>query len=181
MDKNIYLIRHCEANGQSADALLTEKGIIQANKLSDFLSPLAIDRIIASPFLRAVQSIEPYAKKQNVEIELDHRLSERILSSISLTDWMEKLAETYRDMDVTYVGGESSKEAKKRIVKVIDEVVASDVENTILVTHGNILSLCLRNYDKNVGFEQWKRISNPDVFLMKISQNKFHYKRIWEE
>lgn len=42
---NVYLIRHCKAEGQSAEAKLTEEGNAQAAKLADFLESKGIDAI----------------------------------------------------------------------------------------------------------------------------------------
>ncbi len=80
MSKNIYIIRHCEAEGQSANSPLTEKGFVQANELSNFLADVKVDRkvdrIISSPFLRAVQTIKPFAEKKKIDIEMEGRLTE---------------------------------------------------------------------------------------------------------
>ncbi|WP_391205566.1 histidine phosphatase family protein [Psychrobacillus sp. L4] len=143
MKKQIYLIRHCQAEGQEADAPLTEKGYIQAIQLAEFLSNMKINRIVSSPFLPALESIEPFAKNNSLDVQIDHRLAERALSSISMPDWLEKLNATFNDMELKLEGGESSKEAQARILEVIDEVISSDIENTVIVTHGNILSLLI--------------------------------------
>src|SRR5690625_4835413 len=92
---------------------------------------------------------------------------------------MDKLKATFTDMELKYEGGESSIEAMNRIVNVVNDILASDFENTILVTHGNIMTLLLNHYNSNAGFEQWKSLSNPDVFILKISQNDFQLKRLW--
>ncbi|MFE8697854.1 histidine phosphatase family protein [Cytobacillus sp. FJAT-53684] len=181
MNKNIYIIRHCEAEGQSSDSPLTENGLIQSDELSYFLSEIEIDRIICSPFLRAIQTIKPFAENKNIEIEMESRLTERVLSSLFFSDWMDKLEATFNDMDLKYEGGESSNEARNRIIEVVNEIEASYSENTIIVAHGGIISLLLNHYDKNFGFEQWKSLSNPDVYLLKISQNNFHLKRLWKD
>jgi|SRR5690625_3519600 len=180
MNKHIYMVRHCEAVGQPPDSQLTEKGFKQALQLADFLNQFGIDRIIASPFLRAVQSIGPFAKRVNLEVEIDERLSERVLSSKSLPDWMNKLEATFRNMELTYEGGESSQEAMNRIQKVVDEITTSDFNSNVFVTHGNIMSLLLNSYDKNFGFEKWKSLSNPDVFLLQMPSTNFQIKHLWK-
>lgn len=181
MNKNIYIIRHCEAEGQSCDSPLTEKGFIQANQLAEFLSDIKVDRVISSPFLRAIQTIKPFAENMNIIIEEDNRLSERVLSSTFFPDWMNKLEVTFNDMDVKYENGESSNEAMKRIVEVVNDVVASHSKNTMIVAHGGIISLLLHYYDKNFGFEQWKCLSNPDVYALNISPDQTHIKRLWKD
>lgn len=76
MNKNIYIIRRCEAKGQSSDSPLTEREFTQAYELSDFLSDIKVDRIISSPFLRAVQTVKPFAENKDIKIEMDNRFSE---------------------------------------------------------------------------------------------------------
>lgn len=181
MDKNIYIIRHCEAEGQAADAPLTTKGAAQARELSDFLSTKMIDKVASSPFLRAVQTIQPFAEQHNLEIELDDRLRERLLSSYHLEDWMERLKATFVDMDLIYEGGESSNEALNRILEVVNDKVGEGFENIAIVAHGGIISLLLHHYDHAFGFEQWRQLSDPDVFLLTISNEHSKYQRIWRE
>jgi 2,3-bisphosphoglycerate-dependent phosphoglycerate mutase len=91
MKKQIYLIRHCQAEGQEANASLTDKGYNQAVLLAEFLSNIKADSIISSPFLRALESIEPFARSKSVDIQIDDRLAERVLSSLSMPDWLDKL------------------------------------------------------------------------------------------
>jgi 2,3-bisphosphoglycerate-dependent phosphoglycerate mutase len=179
MPKNIYIVRHCEALGQPPESKLTEKGYEQAIELAQIFSNTPIDRILSSPFLRAIQSVEPLSKETNINIELDNRLAERTLSSIDLPDWLEKLNATFDDLDLKYEGGESSKEAMERIVSVVEEAFDSDMENTIIVTHGNVMSLLLKNYYDSFGFNHWKNLSNPDVFLLSKSNNEVKMERLW--
>lgn len=176
--KNIYLIRHCEAEGQEPEAHLTDNGIHQANDLAAFFEKRKVDRIISSPFTRAIQTIQPLASERVIVIEMKNQLSERVLSTRNMPDWYDKLRDTYENLDLKYEGGESSREAAKRIIEVVDEVLKSDAENTILVTHGGLLSLLLNHYDKNFGFEQWATLSNPDVYLL-TSKNQITFERLW--
>ncbi|HWL27245.1 MAG TPA: histidine phosphatase family protein [Ureibacillus sp.] len=178
--KNIYLIRHCAATGQSPEAPLTEQGEGQALELAEFLSTVDVDRIISSPFKRAVDTILPLATKKSIEIETDSRLAERVLSTENLPDWFEKLKSTFDDLDLKLEGGESSREAMTRIVEVVDTVLNSEAENTILVSHGNLLSLLLKHYDNSFGFEEWRNMSNPDVYLLKYDGQEVTVNRLWK-
>lgn len=180
MDKKIYLVRHCEAEGQSSEAPLTSNGMRQADLLCEFFANIRIEKIICSPFLRAIQTIEPLSRKMNIEIEKDDRLSERVLSSVNLPDWPEKLKATYEDMNLSFEGGESSREASERIVKVIEDVIGSEAEHTIIVSHGNILSLLIKHFDHSFGFEQWRSMSNPDIYLLTRSDGQHHIERLWK-
>ncbi|KKK37091.1 phosphoglycerate mutase [Mesobacillus campisalis] len=179
--KTIYLIRHCEAQGQPPEAQLTEKGREQADQLAEFFSEMKIDRILSSPFQRAVDSVKPLAKQLGIEVELDRRLEERTLSSNNLENWLDALRRTFDDQDLKLEGGESSREAASRIVAVVEEVLLSESRESIIVTHGNLLSLLLRNYNPDFGFDQWQRLSNPDVFMLKHNGNRVSVIRLWEK
>lgn len=180
MEKRIYVIRHCEAEGQPPEARLTEKGEGQAADLAKFLSVVKIDRIISSPFVRAIESVKPFAEQMQQEIEVDERLSERILGTGHLPDWLDKLRETFDNLEVKFDDGESSREAMNRAVSVVADIMQSKVENTLIVTHGNLMSLLLKHFEPDFGFEQWRNLSNPDVFLLHfLGDNDVSIKRLW--
>ncbi|WP_051508710.1 histidine phosphatase family protein [Sporosarcina sp. D27] len=179
MLKKLYLTRHCEAVGQAHDAQLTKQGMQQAEVLADFFSTIQVDRIISSPYKRAIQSISPFKMKTGVPLETDERLTERVLSNENLEDWFEKLEASFEDMELRYAGGESSLEAMKRIIEVLEEIIQSDVETSIVATHGNLLSLALMHYGGDFGFENWKNLSNPDIFLLEIDGDQIVIERVW--
>jgi len=177
--KKIYVIRHCEAEGQLPEAQLTDRGLEQALDLSEFFSDIQIDRIISSPYKRAIDSIKPLAKRLNIEVEIDRKLSERVLSTKNLSDWCEKLRTTFDDIELKFEGGESSRDAIKRIVQVVEEVFSSKDKNTIIVTHGNLMSLLIKHFTNEFGFDNRKNLSNPDVLLLKNENNKVTFERLW--
>ena len=153
------------------------------NKLTNYRNSLEIpvDRIISSPYKRAVQTVRTTCKKNNLEIEKSELLTERVLSNQNLSDWLKKLKATFDDLELKFEGGESSNEAMERIVTVVEEVLNSPVQNTIIVTHGNLLSLLLKHYNHHFGFEDWKSLRNPDVFLLKKENDTVTYERLLME
>src|SRR5690625_1791204 len=181
MRTNIFIVRHCEAQGQSVDAQLTETGRQQAIDLCDFFANTKIDRIISSPFERAVTSVKPLSEKINIHIEADERLSERKLSPENLPDWLEHLKASFTDLDLKLTGGESSREAMCRITDVTEEAFHSEGNNTLIVTHGNIMSLLLKHFDDQFGFLSWQNLTNPDVYLLGKTNHSITVKRIWQQ
>ena len=81
---------------------------------------------------------------------------------------------TYEDFDLSFEGGESSREATQRIVQVVEDLLRNRAGNTIIVSHGNILSLLLKYFNHSFGFEQWGRMTNPDVYLLMVSNEQYH-------
>ncbi len=106
-------------------------------------------------------------------------MKERILSVEAFSDWKDMLKMTFGDFDLKFKGGESSNEAKKRILGIIKKVINNEFKNTIIVTHGNLMSLLLQHYNNSFGFEQSISLSNPDVYHIKITDHKVTQERIW--
>lgn len=182
MLKNVYVVRHCKADGQEPDAKLTELGIQQAENLAKFLLDKDIDFIISSPFERAYRTIAPLAEQIGIEVVLDDRLAERLLSSKNHPDWRNMLRKTYDDLDICYEGGESSNTAMSRAISVVMEALNGENKNIVLVSHGNLISLLLKHFDDRIGFGEWESLSNPDVFHLTFSgENKPNIHRVWAE
>ncbi|MBK5348675.1 histidine phosphatase family protein [Bacillus sp. TH44] len=179
--KKIIVIRHCFATGQKRDAELTFAGKDQANTLATFLleNQLQIDHIISSPFVRAIDSIRPYAIQANLSIEEDERLAERILSNVPMDDWMQKLESTFTNIDIAFLGGESTKQATDRAISLIQDVLKLNHTTTLLVTHGNLLTLILKHFDRTIGFNEWKTLTNPDIYEITLDEQSI-IKRLWE-
>lgn len=75
-----FLIRHAHAGtrGAAADDTreLTERGRAQSNTLADRLADLGIRTVLASPFTRCVQTVEPLATRLGLSVALDAGLAE---------------------------------------------------------------------------------------------------------
>jgi len=181
--KTFILVRHCKAEGQEEGAILTEEGKKEAINLITYLNKVncKITKIISSPYERAVKTIEPYAKEVGLSIQIDNRLSERRLSNKSLSNWLELLKQTFDDIDLIIEGGESTREATERAISLIrEEIEFSKEQNTLLVTHGNLMSLILRYFDESFGFNEWENLTNPDVYRIDINDNQINITRLWE-
>ena len=168
--KTIYIVRHCQAEGQEAGAPLTADGLVQADRLADLLADSQIERIVSSPYIRAKDSVAPLAGRLKLQVELDDRLVERVLCAGFMNDWQQHLEASFRDLDFCLEGGESSRAAMRRIVSVVDEIRRHPAETTLLATHGNIMALLLKYFDDAVGFAEWQKLTNPDVYRVTLTQ-----------
>src|SRR5690606_7676788 len=109
-----------------------------------------IKHIISSPFTRAIQSIQPTADRLGLQVEIDSRLAEHKLISKNLKDWLERLEESVRDMDLKMAGGESSHEVAKRGMEVLEAAI----DGTVLTTHRNTMGLLLMQIDGLKGLKE---------------------------
>lgn len=175
----LYLIRHAMATGQSAESPLTPEGEAAALLLADQLAGAGIQRIVASPFLRAQQTAAPLARRLGLPVETDDRLAERILSGHALPDWMEKLEASFADADLRLPGGETSREARARAVAAVADALKHGAQTTALVSHGNLLSLLLGHYDPSFGFAGWAAMSAPAVYELVLDGAHAQIEREW--
>ncbi|WP_261381303.1 histidine phosphatase family protein [Paenibacillus cremeus] len=183
MVKTIYLVRHCKAEGQEPDALLTVEGRRQAEELAEFLKhTAAVEVVVSSPFVRAVETIRPFCEQRACKLQVDARLEERVLSTESMPDWMDRLKRTYDDLHLAFPGGESSYEAMRRGIEVLQELLARPESECLVVTHGALLTLLLKHYDPRVGFAEWKGLTNPNVFqlIFETEAGAPTIRRVWD-
>lgn len=161
---HLFLVRHCQSSGQAPDAPLTLLGHQQAERLADVLQGRGVARIVSSTYTRAIQSISPLARRLGLPVETDARLIERNLSPEPLDDWLDRLRAAWDDHDLVLPGGESSRTATQRALAALDEILADGRRPTVVVSHGNLLSLLLHSFDGRPGYATWEQLSNPDLF-----------------
>lgn len=167
MFPSIYFVRHAQANGQERYAGLTKKGHEDALALANYFHDKNISRIVSSPYSRAVSTINPAAEMLTLPIEKDERLRERCLSPTPMKGWLTHLEKSFKNDSYKLQGGESSLEAQSRILSVVDSIK----ENTIIVSHGNLLALCFQSIRPIDGFELWKQMKNPDVYHLHLGSS----------
>lgn len=78
----MLLIRHTSAGdreaweGDDRERPLDDKGRAQADALVELLAPYPVERILSSPAVRCVQTVEPLARARGLAIEQREELSE---------------------------------------------------------------------------------------------------------
>ena len=158
----LYLIRHCSSPSQHPDSPLTEAGLVQAEQLADSLADVPFAQIVSSPYVRAMATAAPLAARLGLPVVTDARLSEFRLSTEDSPDWQDRLRATFADPDCVWPGGESARTATARARAVIDTLDRS--APVAVVTHGRLMSLLLASLGMPFGFEDWKALTNPDVY-----------------
>lgn len=80
--RTVIVLRHAQARVRTAwkrndiDRPLTKPGEAQSAKLAPLLDAYGASRIVSSPAVRCVQTVEPYSHATKALLELDERLSE---------------------------------------------------------------------------------------------------------
>lgn len=180
MTPRLLLVRHCESTGQGPDAALTGAGMRQAEALARFLAPFPVDRVAASPYLRAQQTIAPFAAKAGLPVHADDRLIEQRLAPGPVERWREAVRTSCGDPDFRLPGGESGRDVLDRGRPALEELLDGGHRLAVVVTHGKFLSVILNSLDSDFGYEQWQSLSNLDVFaLVDKPGGGLSHERIW--
>jgi 8-oxo-dGTP diphosphatase len=94
----LYVIRHAKAGDRTEwtelDELrpLDEPGFLQAEALVDLFDGFPIERVISSPSVRCIQTVELLARTRGIDVEMDDRLAEGapIESTLELFDKVDR-------------------------------------------------------------------------------------------
>jgi probable phosphoglycerate mutase len=145
-------LRHAQAKnnierilaGRTTGYPLTDLGIKQAKKISDFLKPFNISQIYTSPIERAEQTAKIVSKKLDFNYNIDQRLTEIDMGKFSGMFYDEMFAK-HGNMFLKFYEGhpavqengiETFASVKKRILDMIDDCSRKyDSENILFVTH----------------------------------------------
>jgi 2,3-bisphosphoglycerate-dependent phosphoglycerate mutase len=173
----LILVRHAQSAPSpelpERDFPLSELGRRQAQALAPVLAELGVDALASSPYLRAIETLQPFADAAGLPIAVDEDLRER-----SLGAWLSTLAEVeaavrrmHADLDFRLDGGETGRACLDRFEAALARVVAANEGRTIAVgSHGGVLGhLLARRGPPSEGApltgEFWRRIRNPHLFV----------------
>ncbi|MBQ1255939.1 MAG: histidine phosphatase family protein, partial [Clostridia bacterium] len=137
MKTTVYLVRHAESDHSVRDAKtrpLTENGLKDAEKLTEFFEGISVSRVFSSPYLRAVQTVKPLSDKRNLPIQTDERMREWMGGRPFPHEIFEKrMREMFEDESSTNGGAESLKALKKRTGEFIMHLLTRFPGETIVV------------------------------------------------
>lgn len=185
----IILIRHGESKGNETSIVqghldngLSEKGLIQAAKLSEHFNNNHLNAIYSSDLTRAVQTAEPVARKFNLKIKTDPDLREAsfgIWEGMTYNEVKEKYLEEYTAWHKNYLirpfWFENFESHQKRITRAIKKVLKNHKydERLLIFTHGGSIKTQLGFFKKLTGEElAMFAMSNCSLTLIKFNSTK---------
>ena len=165
--KKIYFVRHSLRDftiREDKEVPLTVEGLDLAKKLTPFFINKNIASIYTSPYLRAIQTIEPTAKLLDVKMIVEEELRER-----SVGEWVENFSEfstnQWHDFDFKLSNGESLNEVKQRMLTIYNKILKQEKSNIIISGHGTSLAILFNEMlDGNFGLEEFNQIKMPDIY-----------------
>jgi 2,3-bisphosphoglycerate-dependent phosphoglycerate mutase len=146
---------------------LSSAGLSDAAVLAERLASLPIVAVYTSPSRRAVETVEPLARRLGLDPELVPDLRERRLPVVPAAEFEALVRQAWSSPDGAPRGGESNVQAQTRGLAVVHKVVARHAGSQVaLGTHGNLLALILNALDSRFGHEFWRELSFPDVYQL---------------
>ena len=151
--KQIITIQHTQSEhhtngmvGSWTDWHLTALGRAQADRIAQRLAPMLAGKrwtLYVSDLLRAQETAAPLAERLHITPVLRSELRERNLGPAvgKSVQWLrENLEMQERTVDDRlFAQAESRRDAWNRLQPLLDEIMASEEENIILVSHGDLL------------------------------------------
>ncbi|NBJ70364.1 histidine phosphatase family protein [Roseburia sp. 1XD42-34] len=181
---NLYLVRHAHSvyTPDEMGRPLSERGFKDSKVVTELLKKEKIDYVFASPYKRAIQTVEGIATYINKEIKIVDTFKERVLAGKPVKDFTAAITKVWQDENFAWQGGESNKTAQKRATDSLFQVLDKyKGKNLVIGTHGNIMVLMMNYFDNRYGSEFWKRLEMPDVYKLSFEDNKLlEIKRIWK-
>lgn len=153
--KTIYLIKHSGPfvdiknyedyenilwEDYNKNMILSVEGEKRAEKLCEIEELNNIERIFASDSVRAIASAKYLAEKNNIKIELDERINERIFGIERLSELPNDFNKlSFDDKNFKMENGESFNDVDKRFIDFINDLLNQNNESYVLFIHGLIL------------------------------------------
>ncbi|MGE6489134.1 histidine phosphatase family protein [Paenisporosarcina sp. NPDC076898] len=187
MSTVVYMVRHGESpkEGNERTRGLTEKGYLDAQRVTDILKDEKIDAVVSSPYIRSILTVEKLAEQIGQEVLVFEDLKERIFSSenkrLADKELNQILQKSFFDSTFSFEGGESNDDCQKRAIKVLNELLDTLRNKKIVIgTHGAIMTLMMEYFDSTYDLNFLHSTSKPDIYRMEFNEQELlNVQRIW--
>ncbi|MFL1998747.1 histidine phosphatase family protein [Lysinibacillus irui] len=181
----MYFVRHAHAH-YSVDEYhrpLSTQGIKDAERVTKLFKEKQIEAIYASPYRRAIQTVEGIAHAHHLPIQTVDALKERQLSSGAMTDFHAAIQRVWQEPSFAWEGGESNEHATARAVESLQSIILTHPqESLVLGTHGNIMVLMMQYFDARYDYAFWQQLTMPDIYKLTFQGLALQQvTRIWQE
>lgn len=172
----LLLVRHARSvlpvvGGPSErERPLAPEGSDQAASLVPVLAAHRPRRVVSSPYLRAVQTVEPTAQALGLPVEPVEDLREWRSGVPPRPDWESHYRWAWAHPDAVVGDGESHAQLRARAVTAITAVVRSSEEDDVVVlgSHGTWITRALDGLGVPVDVETWLGMPMPAVLVLGV-------------
>lgn len=155
---------------------LTAEGLAQAEQLPAQLPgvmPQAV--VLSSPYLRAVQTVEPTARMLGLPVHTLTALREWDSGLQPRPDFAEHYAASWNDPHTARPGGESLAHLSIRAVAAITTLVARHHDATVVIgSHGTFIARALAGFDIPVDWAFCQAMPMPAIYQIHFDIHQLH-------
>lgn len=174
----IFFVRHAEADNSNSDTRnrnLTEKGLLDIQLVTEFLSSKNISAIYSSPYKRAIDTVSEFASLNHLTINTIEDFRERKSSGIRLSGNEEKefFKQLFEDFDFALPGEENLNEVQRRNISALVPLLEEHMgKNIVVATHGIALATIIRYFDSSFSFLDFWDMLKKLPWIVKVDFNK---------
>ena len=158
----VFFVRHAEPNYDNHDDMLrelSERGMKDRKKVTEFLSDKDIDVVFSSPFKRAVDTVKDFADRKGLNVNVIDDFRERKVDSDWIEDFSAFTEKQWADFNYKLSDGECLKEVQDRNVSALFNVLQDyPGKNIVIGSHGTALSTVINYFDPSFGFSDFDKI-----------------------
>jgi 2,3-bisphosphoglycerate-dependent phosphoglycerate mutase len=152
---------------------LTPKGFAQAEALIPQLAQFAPAAIYSSPYLRAIQTVLPFANHQGLPVQPIENFREHRMAAGPIDHWRDVLQAQWADWHYVPEGGESFKSTQDRGWQTVQQIAKTHPGGTVLLAgHGTIISLVLHRLDPKIDLDFHLAMPNPAIYEIDLSKTR---------
>lgn len=167
----VLLVRHATSVPPTAggpddrERPLTAVGLQQAELLSETLAESRADRVLSSPYLRALQTVAPTARELGLAVEQREELREWVSGLGPRPDWQAAYRCAWAQPSSAYDDGESHAALTQRAVRALERIHDELTGQTVVVgSHGTWISRALLSLGCAVDADSWFAMPMPAVY-----------------
>jgi 2,3-bisphosphoglycerate-dependent phosphoglycerate mutase len=162
MMTTVYFVRHAEPNYENHDDIsreLSDKGLRDRKRVTNFLADKKIDVVVSSPYKRAIDTVGDFAEINGLDITIVEDFKERRIDSQWIEDFHSFSKKQWEDLQYKLSDGECLENVQKRNISALGKVLEQYRNKNIVVgSHGTALSTIINYYDQSFGYSDFERI-----------------------
>lgn len=177
MPSEVVLVRHAtpftpERGGPDEyHRSLTEGGFEQAAQLTGELVAMQPAAVMSSPYLRAVQTVEPTARALGMAVRTRRELREWDSGFEPGPDYVRQHAQSWADPQFARPGGESLQQLSDRATSALISLARQHSRRTVVIgSHGTFICRALVGFGVEVDWRPFSRaMPMPAIYRVSLT------------
>lgn len=170
MTTTVYFIRHCQSDFSVRDDRsrpLTERGLWASRLVTRALAGRRLDRLFASPFKRAHDTVLDLARERGLPITPVEAFRERKVDDGWIEDFEAYARRQWEDFEHRSGTGECLREVQERNVAALNELLRCHADEHVAIAgHGTALCTLFHAFDPAFGFDAFWALVDRTPFVI---------------